>query len=118
MSLKPILTSRSNIIDLRRGSIGFANAWLPSRRSTELQSGGRSMARSVQVRSCGANIVGGFSRTYRWIGMAEGCCRFHHGCSEDPRGQDDLAVIIEAPIMSNTGTTCGGDSFLRRGQPK
>ena len=35
ISLKPILTSTSNMRRLRSGSMGSMRAWLPSRRSTE-----------------------------------------------------------------------------------
>src|SRR5581483_1444377 len=51
ISLKPILTTVSNMRRLRTGSIGSMRAWLPSRRSTEHQRGAFSIRLFGQVRS-------------------------------------------------------------------
>ena len=50
ISLKPVLTSMSNMRRLRAASIGSISAWLPSRRSTLHHWGGRVMTVSGQVR--------------------------------------------------------------------
>ena len=51
ISLKPILTSCSNMRILRSISMGSISAWLPSRKSTLHQTGGLLMVASGQVRS-------------------------------------------------------------------
>ena len=51
ISLKPMATSISNMRSLRATSIGSISAWLPSRRSTLHQTGGRDSTASGQVRS-------------------------------------------------------------------
>src|SRR5688500_2746272 len=51
ISLKPILTTVSNMRRLRTGSIGSIRAWLPSRRSTEHQRGAFSIRLFGHVRS-------------------------------------------------------------------
>ena len=51
ISLKPMLTSMSNMRRLRAGSMGSISAWLPSRRSTLHQVGGAAMTALGQVRS-------------------------------------------------------------------
>jgi hypothetical protein len=64
---------------LRRTSIGLASAWFPSRRSTELHSGARPGARSIQVREPGTSLAGGSWRRYLCTGIAEGRWGFHQG---------------------------------------
>ncbi len=51
ISLKPMSSSRLNMRALRSWPIGSISAWLPSRRSTEHQTGGLVMTLSGQVRS-------------------------------------------------------------------
>src|SRR5690606_29833707 len=51
ISLKPILTSCSNMRILRSMSMGSINAWLPSRRSTLHHTGGLESTASGHVRS-------------------------------------------------------------------
>src|ERR1035441_3908510 len=95
MSLNPIRTKRSNIACLRRTSIGLARAWLPSRRSTELHNGARSIERSIQVREPGSSIGCGSWRMYLWIGIADGRCGFHQGCWADRSGKADPAIVVD-----------------------
>src|SRR5258706_1043055 len=62
ISLKPHFSNSMNMHNLRSASIGSINAWLPSRRSTLHQTGGRVMTRFGQVRS--ANATGAKERYF------------------------------------------------------
>ena len=62
ISLKPDFSSSMNMRNLRSASIGSINAWLPSRRSTLHQTGGRVMTWFGQVRS--ANATGAKGRYF------------------------------------------------------
>src|SRR5690625_7095543 len=57
ISLKPILTSSSNISSLRSTSIGSIRAWLPSRRSTAHQRGACVIRLVGHVRSGSSTLI-------------------------------------------------------------
>src|SRR3954454_9651182 len=63
ISLKPIATKVSNIRSLRSWPMGLISAWLPSRRSTAHQTGGRVIVRLGHCRS-GRSIGGAVVRYF------------------------------------------------------
>ena len=68
ISLKPMRHSSSNMRRLRSGPMGSTSAWLPSRRSTEHQTGALSMTLPGQIRSVRPT---GSKPWYLWIGMVD-----------------------------------------------
>ncbi len=86
-SLKPIWTTVSNIRSFRAGSIGSMSAWLPSRRSTEHQSGARSIRFVGHVRSSSGAARGEKGRYFsNGIRLA---ITFSGGMAGDPFGSEN-----------------------------
>src|ERR1039457_2414061 len=95
ISLKPILTSVSNMRRLRAASMGSINAWLPSRKSTLHQVGGAVMTVLGQVLSpkpMGANA--------RYL--VEGLRNMLFSCSVGPCPQHQLPTPKEALHLRNS----------------
>ena len=110
ISLKPRRTSSSNMRSFRRRPIGSTSAWLPSRRSTEHQTGGRVMTAPGQLRSGRST---GWKGMYLSVGSVLGMARKRSSVSARGPNRTDGAASNSEMQESSTAVraTPAGQPF-------